>query len=548
MATWVHQMAPGSSPHTRGLPVGSLPRHHLERIIPAHAGFTPSPRRRPRRHQDHPRTRGVYWRRLVKANFVAGSSPHTRGLRSLYRGQPGRLRIIPAHAGFTPDPPGDVAAVADHPRTRGVYDSAGVPGTVAEGSSPHTRGLPYQGADGCTGVRIIPAHAGFTCLPARSWTRRRDHPRTRGVYPMSAAKSPTWAGSSPHMRGLLPRATVAVPPSGIIPAHAGFTPCAEHVRGVHRDHPRTRGVYSPPSRSPACSAGSSPHTRGLRGRRGSRSSRVRIIPAHAGFTADLARLPPEQPDHPRTRGVYSRPGTYTTPSQGSSPHTRGLRLRAAPTHPVLRIIPAHAGFTRQRRTVPQGGRDHPRTRGVYREGHPRPTPGRGSSPHTRGLRRHGRGADRLERIIPAHAGFTCAARPRTCPPRDHPRTRGVYVVEDGRQIAHMGSSPHTRGLLSVKVVPDLSEGSSPHTRGLLRLLHGVVVRDGIIPAHAGFTPAPSGSGGPCWDHPRTRGVYLHDEDGGWSVMGSSPHTRGLLLDVLHGVPEVRIIPAHAGFT
>ena len=406
MATWVHQMAPGSSPHTRGLPVGSLPRHHLERIIPAHAGFTPSPRRRPRRHQDHPRTRGVYWRRLVKANFVAGSSPHTRGLRSLYRGQPGRLRIIPAHAGFTPDPPGDVAAVADHPRTRGVYDSAGVPGTVAEGSSPHTRGLPYQGADGCTGVRIIPAHAGFTCLPARSWTRRRDHPRTRGVYPMSAAKSPTWAGSSPHMRGLLPRATVAVPPSGIIPAHAGFTPCAEHVRGVHRDHPRTCGVYSgaqtagptargssphtrgllpprggcdgvariipahagftlhPPGRPPVrqdhprtrgvyvrpsllpiTRRGSSPHTRGLRGRRGSRSSRVRIIPAHAGFTADLARLPPEQPDHPRTRGVYSRPGTYTTPSQGSSPHTRGLRLRAAPTHPVLRIIPAHAGFT-----------------------------------------------------------------------------------------------------------------------------------------------------------------------------------------------------------
>ena len=70
----------------------------------------------------------------------------------------------------------------------------------------------------------------------------------------------------------------------------------------------------------------------------------------------------------------------------------------------------------------------------------------------------------------------------------------------------------------------------------------------IIPAHAGFTPAPAGSGAPYWDHPRTRGVYDASDDDAMRAYGSSPHTRGLHTEDYDGTEEVGIIPAHAGFT
>ena len=93
--------SPGSSPHTRGLPVGGLVHVGDPGIIPAHAGFTPPAR--------------------AHTPGSRGSSPHTRGLRlQLPQGRP-HGRIIPAHAGFTT--PGSLSrtAPADHPRTRGVY-------------------------------------------------------------------------------------------------------------------------------------------------------------------------------------------------------------------------------------------------------------------------------------------------------------------------------------------------------------------------------------------------------------------------------------------
>ena len=72
----------GSSPHARGL-LGDRPLR----------GGHPL---------DHPRTRGVY-RSTVSVNLVhAGSSPHTRGLLSVSGISQGSSRIIPAHAGFTP--------------------------------------------------------------------------------------------------------------------------------------------------------------------------------------------------------------------------------------------------------------------------------------------------------------------------------------------------------------------------------------------------------------------------------------------------------------
>ena len=192
---------------------------------------------------------------------------------------------------------------------------------------------------------------------------------------------------------------------------------------------------------------------------------------------------------------------------GSSPHTRGLLNRGLAGRGEDGIIPAHAGFTAQCYHSRFRIRDHPRTRGVYREHQCLTAPTSGSSPHTRGLRQEHTHQDQGLGIIPAHAGFTSGSRPSARAPEDHPRTRGVYDATSSESQNSGGSSPHTRGL---------------PTGTLLGL-----VRTRIIPAHAGFTPGRPGGPGTPRDHPRTRGVYalaLPDED---AETGSSPHTRGL---------------------
>ena len=193
-----------------------------------------------------------------------------------------------------------------------------------------------------------------------------------------------------------------------------------------RDHPRTRGVYAHEPTPVGDEAGSSPHTRGLLLTDFNGAMGTRIIPAHAGFTLPGVSYALSTSDHPRTRGVYETPlGEYIHTS-GSSPHTRGLQALVRRISAAQGIIPAHAGFTRSRPRRRGGGRDHPRTRGVY-SGAEQPTRQLvGSSPHTRGLP-DGRLAQAVGRgIIPAHAGFTSRALRHAARLRDHPRTRGVY--------------------------------------------------------------------------------------------------------------------------
>ena len=173
---------------------------------------------------------------------------------------------------------------------------------------------------------------------------------------------------------------------------------------------------------------------------------------------------------------------------GSSPHTRGARADS-PGCPGVLV-------------------DHPRIRGEHCHFLPFDSSGAGSSPHTRGARPAPRHHPRRRWIIPAYAGSTPNAAPRTPTRPDHPRIRGE----------HWAAAPMT----------DLIPGSSPHTRGAQPggRLRGLPNR--IIPAYAGSTRALRRSRFRC--------------------PGSSPHTRGAL-----GSPEalyshLRIIPAYAGST
>ena len=72
-------------------------------------------------------------------------------------------------------------------------------------------------------------------------------------------------------------------------------------------------------------------------------------------------------------------------TSGSSPHARGLRHGPHAEYDGLGIIPARAGFTSGTRGPGPAGRDHPRTRGVYRSGGVGGVATDGSSPHARGL-------------------------------------------------------------------------------------------------------------------------------------------------------------------
>ena len=156
-----------------------------------------------------------------------------------------------------------------------------------------------------TGVPgIIPARAGFTSPRTTRTSGRRDHPRTRGVYPESGTGTPLKEGSSPHARGLL-RAPMPIPmQGGIIPARAGFTLVPRHWKWRLTDHPRTRGVYRRCGWIWCGFVGSSPHARGLPHRPGSRHVSHGIIPARAGFTLG-------DPWNPNGPGAYHPPVSFT---------------------------------------------------------------------------------------------------------------------------------------------------------------------------------------------------------------------------------------------
>ena len=152
----------------------------------------------------------------------------------------------------------------------------------------------------------------------------------------------------------------------------------------------------------------------------------------------------------------------------------------------------------------------------------------GSSPHVRGALVLLSTAGELDGIIPACAGSTSATKCRQAPSRDHPRMCGEH-------------RPQRK---AISAMP----GSSPHVRGARTLLHRVGSREGIIPACAGSTFFPVGSGPHCRDHPRMCGEHLGPPLAISVPEGSSPHVRGALGSGDLSVQPYGIIPACAGST
>ena len=233
-------------------------------------------------------------------------------------------------------------------------------------------------------------------------------------------------------------------------------------------------------------------------------------------------------DHPRSRGVYAPASPAAADSEGSSPLARGLPTRYLTGGHGSGIIPARAGFT-ERAAVRQAMlRDHPRSRGVY------VIPGRvggtelGSSPLARGLLAAGGNIWLRGGIIPARAGFTFGWELAGSGAWDHPRSRGVYGEGFEQAVSDGGSSPLARGLRL------RAGGRDTGAR--------------IIPARAGFTRRDGWSRRGRRDHPRSRGVYGGEMAAHTHLWGSSPLARGLLAGGHEPAAATGIIPARAGFT
>ena len=235
----------GSSPLTRGKLAPPSGRGHHGGLIPAHAGKTTRGRGQSRSGSAHPRSRGE--NAMAKGEITAqeGSFPLTRGKRRRFREWPGRTRLIPAHAGKTRQCPPWFPDRTAHPRSRGENSLRFFARVTRAGSSPLTRGKrvrPHQ--RGCA-RGLIPAHAGKTGGECGHHLVAPAHPRSRGENTRALAPTPTPGGSSPLTRGKPPAVFNPSEHTGLIPAHAGKTPCQRPHAARQPAHPRSRGENTP---------------------------------------------------------------------------------------------------------------------------------------------------------------------------------------------------------------------------------------------------------------------------------------------------------------
>ena len=153
----------------------------------------------------------------------AGSSPRMRGTPTAPVSTEASKRIIPADAGNTRTGRRDPAASPDHPRGCGEHPARSPMDSLPLGSSPRMRGTPSVSTRLQNSPGIIPADAGNTRHRVCGVSDLQDHPRGCGEHASGHPNCLCVTGSSPRMRGTLPRERGWFPPARIIPADAGNT-------------------------------------------------------------------------------------------------------------------------------------------------------------------------------------------------------------------------------------------------------------------------------------------------------------------------------------
>ena len=154
------------------------------------------------------------------------------------------------------------------------------------------------------------------------------------------------------------------------------------------------------------------------------SSRIRLIPAHAGNIEGQEYASPFHPAHPRSRGEHWGSGQQVARDTGSSPLAQGT-------------TPWQCCSARR-------GTAHPRSRREHYVPAAAACATAGSSPLARGTRRSRNSRHQQPRLIPAHEGNTTLISPPLRHHKAHPRSRGEHCTADLVRGAFFGSSPLAR--------------------------------------------------------------------------------------------------------
>ena len=193
----------GSSPLTRGKLDGHVAHLDGDRLIPAHAGKTPSMRAMTLLRRAHPRSRRENLLRLSRGSRAGGSSPLMRGKPAHEKHLIAPGGLIPAHAGKTQRIVAPGSREPAHPRSRGENEPAPLRRGIALGSSPLTRGKLKKAKLSGAASQLIPAHAGKTASSTSESVRFPAHPRSRGENIRQLVHFFGGNGSSPLTRGKL---------------------------------------------------------------------------------------------------------------------------------------------------------------------------------------------------------------------------------------------------------------------------------------------------------------------------------------------------------
>ena len=253
----------------------------------------------------HPRACGEHARFDGTWAAAIGSSPRMRGTRRQHGGAQVGGRFIPAHAGNTPANPWRTSPDPVHPRACGEHGSRLASRRMAVGSSPRMRGTLLILILAFDAKRFIPAHAGNTASRLRRSRKRAVHPRACGEHVLCLLVFGNGVGSSPRMRGTLPRDADQVRVGRFIPAHAGNTASSIHRRPCCPVHPRACGEHYPLDAPALPKPGSSPRMRGTLPPPAQHRGDVRFIPAHAGNTTSAVVRLRCCTVHPRACGEHS---------------------------------------------------------------------------------------------------------------------------------------------------------------------------------------------------------------------------------------------------
>ena len=232
------------------------------RFIPACAGNSCLDRASHSEKAVHPRVCGEQRDAAVVARDPAGSSPRVRGTECPTNYSAVVQRFIPACAGNSPFQPNTPILWPVHPRVCGEQSAAQARDATNVGSSPRVRGT----------ARFI---AGLT----RHWT---VHPRVCGEQSCADDYERKHYGSSPRVRGTGRSALGSKIISRFIPACAGNRPYPAARSNPQSVHPRVCGEQTRSSIAIKASFGSSPRVRGTVPRQYHHSDSSRFIPACAG--------------------------------------------------------------------------------------------------------------------------------------------------------------------------------------------------------------------------------------------------------------------------